>query len=414
VLVLSVVATGLLWGGWRWWQHRRDRWAMAEVRAEMKAGLYASAARNLMAILARMPDSDEAVYLLGTCQMARGRPEDAFQSWARVPPGSRFAARSIGGRIQVQMERGRLAQAEQLIKDALDDPRTDGSELSLLLGPVYYQQGRLEEAQRLVEARWDRLNQAGEGLSEKAIQLVRLHIELRRTIPPVEAIRSALAQAAQLASEDDRIWLGKANLAIRIGSYDEAAGWLDDCLRRRPEDVPVWRARLEWAVATNRVAEAQEALKHLPVKESTPAQVARLAAWLAARRGDVESERRALERLIDADPTDFKASDRLAELAVREGHPERAARLRDRKSEIERLQARYLKLYLRNQPMRDAAAMASLAERLGRWFEARAFLTVAIAADPDRDDRRRELARLEERSGTIGGPGRTLADLLAP
>jgi enediyne biosynthesis protein E4 len=413
VLVLSVVAGGLLWGGWRWWQVRRDRRAIKAVRAEIKAGRHGTAARKLMAILARKPDSDEAAYLLGTCELARGRTEPAFESWARVPPDSRFAARSILGRIQVQIERGRLAQAEQLIKDALDDPRALGSGLLVLTGPVYYQQGRLEEAERLVEAHWDHLNEVGEGPSEKAIHLVRLHIELQRTTPPVEAIRSALDQAAQSAPEDDRIWLGKANLAIRIGSYDEAARWLDACLRRRPEDVPVWRARLDWAVATNRIAEAQEALKHLPVKESTPARVARLAAWLAARRGDVESERRALERLIDADPTDFKASDRLAQLAVREGHPERAVELRDKKAEIERLQARYLKLYVRNQSRRDAAEMAPLAEQLGRWFEARVFLTVAIAADQDRDDLQHELARLDRRSGTIGVPGRTLADLLA-
>ena len=128
-----------------------------------------------------------------------------------------------------------------------------------------------------------------------------------------------------MAPDDDRVWLGKANLAIRAGSYDEAARWLDACLRRRPEDVPVWRARLDWAVATNRVAEAREAAEHLPAEESTPAQVHRLAAWFAARRGDVESERRALERLIAADPADFAALDRLAELADRDGQPDRAA-----------------------------------------------------------------------------------------
>jgi thioredoxin-like negative regulator of GroEL len=412
---LSVVAGGLLWGGGSWWQVRHDRRAIAAARAEIKAGLHGTAARKLMAILSRKPDSDEAAYLLGTCEMARGRPEAAFESWARVPKGSRYAARSIRGRIQVQVDRGRFAEAEQLIKDALDDPRTRGSSgLPILLGPLYCEQGRLGECLRMVEARWDYLNNAREGSSEKAIILVQLHIELQRTIPPVEAVRSVLDQAAQLAPGDDRVWLGKANLAIRIGACDEAERWLDACLRRRSEDVPVWHARLDWAVATNRIAEAQEALKHLPAKDSTPTQIARLAAWLVARRGDVESERRALERLIDADPTDFKALDRLAELAVRAGHPERADELRAKKSEIERLLARYLKLYARNQPMRDAAEMATLAEQLGRWFEARVFLTVAIAVDPDRDDCRLELARLDQRRGILEASGGTLADLLAP
>jgi tetratricopeptide (TPR) repeat protein len=284
--------------------------------------------------------------------------------------------------------------------------------LPIALGPIYCQQGRLEETLRLIEARWDALNRAGEGDSESAINLIRGHIERRRSPIPVEVIRSDLDPAAQLNPQDDRVWLGKANLAIRVRSYQEAERWLDACLRRRPEDVPVWRARLEWAVATNRVVEAREAMKHLPVEESTPAQVWTLAAWLAAKRGDLASERRALERLIAVDPTDSAAFDRLAEMAVQEGQPARADEFRQRKAEIDRLEARYQKLYQRNQPARDAEEMAQLAEQLGRRFEARAFLTVAIMDDSDRDDLRRHLDRLKQDARTIEEPGRTLADLL--
>ncbi len=52
------------------------------------------------------------------------------------------------------------------------------------------------------------------------------------------------------------------------------------------------------------------------------------------------------------------------------------------KVEIETLRARYEKLFDRNQPIRDAEEMAQIAERLGRTFEARAFLTIEIAARP--------------------------------
>src|SRR5262249_33061464 len=159
---------------------------------------------------------------------------------------------------------GRLAEAEQVIREALDDPRIDGSRLAIALGPMYCQQGRLEEILRLIAARWEDLDRKGEGASESAIELVRVHIELRRTPIPVEVIRSDLDPAARLNPQDDRIWLGRANLAVRVGSYDEAARWLDACLKRRPADVPVWRARLDWAVATDRVAEAREAMAHLP------------------------------------------------------------------------------------------------------------------------------------------------------
>jgi tetratricopeptide (TPR) repeat protein len=413
VLLLAVVTGVLLWSGWRWWEVRRYRRALAEIEEEIENGRHATAARKLTDLLAWQPDSDEALCLLGKCEMARGRSQAADEAWVRVPPGSRFAPQAILGRMQLQMERGRLAEAEQIIRDALDDARVDKSSLPILLGPIYCQQGRLGETLRLIEVRWDALNRVGEGASEAAINLARAHIDLRQSPIPVEVIRSALDQAAELASDDDRTWLGKANLAIRMGSYDEAARWLEACLLRRPEDRPVWRARLDWATATNRVAEAQEALRHLAAGESTQAQIHKLAAWFAAQRGNVESERRALERLIVADPTDFLALERLAALAAKSGQRDRSVELRHRKTEIEKLMARYQQLHRRHQPNRDAAEMARLAEQLGQLFEARAFLTVAVAIDPGRDDLRRDLARLDQHISAIESRGRTLADIPA-
>ena len=69
----------------------------------------------------------------------------------------------------------------------------------------------------MIEACWDRLNETGEGASEKAILLVRLHIQLWRETPPVEEVRSFLDQVMRSAPEDDRGWLGKAKLATRVG-----------------------------------------------------------------------------------------------------------------------------------------------------------------------------------------------------
>src|SRR5207302_8150593 len=120
------------------------------------------------------------------------------------------------------IEHGRLAEAEQIVERALRDPRIDASGLGLFLGPMYTLQRRVDEAERFVERRWDQLDRLGEGGSEEAISLVRLHIELRSKPVPVEMFRSFLDQAAESAPDDDRIWLGKANLAIRAGSYDEA------------------------------------------------------------------------------------------------------------------------------------------------------------------------------------------------
>ena len=211
---------------------------------------------------------------------------------------------------------------------------------------------------------------------------------------PVETIRDFLERASKLAPDDDRVWLGRANLAIRTGAHDEAGRWLDLCQLRRPEDVPVWRARLDWGIATDRVEVVKRAMTHIPVRQSNRAQLHRWNAWLAVRRGDVATERHELELLVAADPMDLIALDRLAELAGNEGQPARVAELVAKRAVIGRLRDRYLELFSRNQPFRDASELARLAEQLGRPFEVRAFLTIALSDDPARDDLRHDLERL--------------------
>ena len=82
------------------------------------------------------------------------------------------------------------------------------------------------------------------------------------------------------------------------------------------------------------------------------------------------------------------------------------------KTEVVRLLARYEKLDKRNQTIRHALEMASLAGRLGHRFEAKVFRTIAIATDPDHrqlGDESFGLARMFRRRS----PGSTLAELLA-
>jgi tetratricopeptide (TPR) repeat protein len=310
-------------------------------------------------------------------------------------------------------ESGQLAAAEQLIEGAAADSRNEHSALLALLVPIASEEGRLDEAVRLIEARWEHLNGKGEGSLEPAIKLVLLHIELTLKPTPVETVRAYLTQAARLAPMDDRVWLGQANLAIRTRDHDAAKRLLDACLERRPHDVSVWRARLSWAVETDRIDVVQEALTHLPSTELNPARLARLQAWLALKRGDLANECQALERVSAADPTDRNALDRLAQMAERDGEPARAAELFHKRVEFEQLEARYEKLYDRRQPVRNAEEMAHLAEKLGRVFEARALLTVAIAEDPDREDLRNELARLGRPPKRFAHGEQTLAEVIA-
>jgi enediyne biosynthesis protein E4 len=391
--LIGVVGVGL-WCGRERWVTRQYQKAMEAIKGEIDDGHHALAARDLRSLLAWTSDRARPLYLLGFCEKSLGHPDAAAEAWAQVSPSSRFAIAALVDRMELEVERGRLADAERLIRQGLAEPRIAAHELALEFAPVYAKEGRVEDAQELIEAAWTALDEAGQAATEPAILLVQLHTELPLETDPVEAIRSLLDRSGRLAPDDDRVWLGKANLAIRVGSHDEAARWLDLCLGRRPDDASVWRARLNWSMASNRVEEALEALRHLPADGESPARTQRRAAWLAARRGDSEAEERALESVIVEDPADFAAHDRLIELAIRDGQPARADELRGKKSEVQRLEARYLTLYRRNQPTREAEEMAHLAEQLGRRFEARGFLTLATAMDPDREDLRADLARI--------------------
>jgi hypothetical protein len=117
--------------------------------------------------------------------------------------------------------------------------------------------------------------------------------------------------------------------------------------------------------------------------------------------------------VVAADPADLAALERLAALSDQAGRRDLIAVFVGKKSEVERTRDRYIKLYERNQPVRDAAEMARLAEQLGSAFEARIFLTVAIGEDPDRANLRQDLSRLNKVQQNVADDGRTLADVVA-
>lgn len=96
LLCLAAITGGLLWGGWRWWENRRYRRAMAEIQAQIHSGRHNVAARNLIALLAWKPDSDQAAYLLGNCERAQGTDQRGLRSLG--PRSAGFSVRESGDR----------------------------------------------------------------------------------------------------------------------------------------------------------------------------------------------------------------------------------------------------------------------------------------------------------------------------
>jgi tetratricopeptide (TPR) repeat protein len=404
--ILGVALVLATWGAVRTIDSWRYRASLEQAKARIASGLVAEARRLLAESVARWPGEGEVKFLLGACEQALGRSDAAEAAWSRVPADSPFAGHAAMLRVRLLMKRDRFAAAEELLPIALRASGQHAIEAREILVHLLELEGRFEELRTVVQDGWDSYpDQFG---------LLRELATLASIVPvPIEKIRPALEQAARNSPDDDRVWLGRANLAIRTGEFAKARRWLDDCLRRRPRDAPVWKSRRDLALTTGDVAGAREALGHLPPDGVPPEDVLALRAWFAAQSGDPERERQALERLLERAPGRAQAVERLAELELRAGRPESAARLRARKVELDRAKIHYEMLVTK--PSAEAVGhcveMARLAEVLGRSFEARSLWSVALRRSPGNREAREALARLER--ARAAPAGLTLAGLLA-
>jgi hypothetical protein len=286
--------------------------------------------------------------------------------------------------------KGKIAEAERLATEAANKRRNDRTSLMVLLVPMMIDLGRQDEATELIEDRWADLNARGRGALDPAIKLLLQHVELTTRVTAVDEVRTLLDEAEKRAPDDDRVWLGLANLAIRTGDVKDAERWLDQCEKNRPDDRAVWRARLDWAMATDRIDAVERAMTHLP-DVALSADRRRINAWLAGHRGDLAKERSELELLVAADTGNLSALDRLIDLHKKGGQPALAAQVVQKRDAVRELLGRYKMLHARKQPIRDAEELARIAEQLGRNFEARGFLTIAVYQEPGRNDLREKL-----------------------
>ena len=159
-------------------------------------------------------------------------------------------------------------------------------------------------------------------------------------------------------------------------------------------------------------------LRGIPAEDIAASEPPSLRAWFAAQRNDPTAERSALEQLIAVEPGNTPALDRLAALAQQAGDLDRAAALRRRQEETLRDKDRYRRLMIENRdpiPRDELHERARLAERLGRWYEAQGWLTLALEREPaDRAarDALDRLARDAPRSITLALPEASLLDLV--
>jgi tetratricopeptide (TPR) repeat protein len=354
---------------------RRFQAGFRQARGDVDARRFDRARRWLLAQSSARPERDQIDFLLGTCERELGSPQAAVAAWARVPLASALGLSAAALRAQTLVkDLGRFADAEAILLDDLARAGPRGVQLRYLLTQLFYWEGRRDEMRALLQQGWrtspDRTGDLRDlWLIDSAVVLI-------------ERVQSAVEEAARLAPDDDRVWLARANVALLRGDTSDASRWLDACLARHSEDPVIWRARLKWAQSAGSVDEARRAVAHLPAALFSPAEAIALDAWFASRKGEMRSERAALEALIERIPGDTQALERLATLASSANDAARAAELYRRKARIDQAKERYHRLLSPGRGITEYTELAQLAEVLGRGFEARAWWQLAWQQQP--------------------------------
>jgi tetratricopeptide (TPR) repeat protein len=392
----------------------RLRAELDAARQEMEAGLFNLAGTRLARLATERSGQEEVAYELGRCEAARGRLDAALAAWSRIGPDSPWATPAALEFARSAVPMGRVTDAERMLRDALRRATPERPAARHLLLTLLGQQGRVDEARRLIEAQWQEARPSADDFTDR-LSLLYDHIGLDLEAFPLEWNLSLLQQGPTPTFENDQraLALARAYLATQGGEFERAESELRSCRQRWPADPMVWKSWLEWAVAADRVQPAIEALEHVPVRLMDEARILELRTWFARGRGDAPAERRALEELVALEPGRSTAVVRLAELLQQAGETAAAGVLRRRKAELDDAMNRYYPLYKENRLAEHLLELASLAERLGRRFEARACWELVAIREPANADAGRALARLGSLDAPRPEPPGNLRDALA-
>ena len=356
-----VAVAGIVWGALSWSSARRRRAEINRARTEMDAGLFATAHGRLRALSRAHPGEAETLYTLGLCEKALGRLDEALTAWTWVVPGSSWFPRAAVEAGAAFINTGRYRSAEEILLRALPETRDPADALKVRreLSRLYRFEGRMDDIRWTLHSSWP-------VATDRPALLKELWL-LDNSPQPIQAWSLALSKADP---GDDRVWLGRAAVAILTGRYEEAS----DLLARCPDDPAVWRARLDLALASDDEPAAWRASARLASGGLAPS----VRAWMLTRRPDRAAEGRALRDLIAADPGNAPAVDRLAALESDAGRRAEAEALRRKKIEIDRAKDRVRTLLLGSTDLTTSAAEFSrLTGLLGRRFDAWAWACLA-------------------------------------
>jgi hypothetical protein len=225
--VAAIVLSGV---GARAWAARRLRDELARARHDRKAGLLEQARHRLLRLSERWPHEDAVALELGRCELACDHPEEALAAWARASEQSVLSGRITLERARLMIGLGWFTEAEKVLMCAIDRPCPEAAGLRQLLVGVLMQQGRANDAQRLIERQWDDLGRSLQDDSDARLDLIREHVALDLEKDSLEVNMAQIRARPDV--QDHGLRLARAHLAARSGQFDRARTELEAGLRR--------------------------------------------------------------------------------------------------------------------------------------------------------------------------------------
>ncbi len=310
--LFTAVAGGLAavllgWVGWLLVGGRQVHEGVAWARQRMAEGQYAEARDRLARLAAWWPHDDEVAYLLGGCEAKLGRPDAAIAAWGpcgrarggRARPGSRKA-----GCWSVPRAGWEMPSSSSGRRRPAGEPRRcrpDGRWPSCCSGKA----GSTSCAGCSGRS-------GGSARPPIGTAALREHWRLDSVIVAAEEVAPVLAPGRADGARRPLCLAGPrapghAIRAIRRGSR------LAGQVLRHPYRIRCFagvlpRARLRWALAAGEPDEARRALAEIPDDRFDPEELWSLRAWFAARFGDPEAERDALEHVVAIEPGQTRRS----------------------------------------------------------------------------------------------------------
>ncbi len=372
---LFLASSWLLFARLQQWNYQGN---LRLAQQEIANGQLGQAQKRLAAMAARSGAPGRAAdYWLGVCEALTDRPIDALRAFSRLPEEYPFDPVGAYHEAKANLTQGKLHAAEKRLARTLAGGGLGLKPIRELLSHIYEIEVRFDDVKAL--------QRAGLAEAKDPVRILKYLNNLDWDRLPYDGLFGTLEKAGELAPDDDRVWLGKARLAIEAGRWEEAREWLERCRKAGLADGPVWKAWIKLALGSGHPDEAVAAVRQLEPQELELAERFALRAWLHRQQGNRQGEASVLEQWLKLEPAATIALERLAELDQQGGQLRRGSDFRHRKAEVENSLAAYRDHLRRDMPLRTAPErreLARFAELAGRHHEARALLIWALQGDP--------------------------------